>query len=127
MAKSDTPSVPQAVHRLRLSEIAFRTLVSAICHQSLRDLALCSPRRLLTTVLKDLQKRISRLDDRVLTQLCRSGAVVGKLEVNIRIDSSTNDRLRAMRIDLEHRLGRPVSVAEAVQVCCYLASLEQID
>jgi|GEM_PF-4131967 len=115
---------PQATHRLQLSEAAFMALVLAIYHQSARDLGICSPRRLLTAVLKDKGNRLFRLDDGQLATLCNRDLVAGRLAINIRIDSSVNTLLRRFRDHAEHRLGRSVSVAEAVYACSYVASLE---
>ena len=115
---------PQATHRLQISEATFNALMLAIYHQSLRDLDFCSPRRVLTAVLKDKENRLYRIDDAQLDRLCNYDAVTGDLQVNIRIDSSINGLMRRFREHAEHRLGRPVSVAEAVHACSFVANLE---
>lgn len=124
MEDYDRQDEPQATHRLHLSEAAFKALALAIYHQSMRDLGICSPRRLLTEVLKDKENRLSRLDDGQLARLCNCDAVAGRLVINIRIDQSVNIAMRRFRDHAERRLGRPVSVAEAVHACSFVASLE---
>ncbi|MDR3438808.1 hypothetical protein [Telmatospirillum sp.] len=124
MAEHDRREEPQATHRLQISEAAFKALILAIYHQSARELDICSPRRLLTAVLKDKENRLSRLDDQQLHRLCNCDVVTGRLAINIRIDSSVNGLMRSFRDHAERRLGRPVSVAEAVYVCSYVASLD---
>jgi len=124
MEDHDSHEEPQATHRLLLSEAAFKALVLAIYHQSMRDLAICSPRGLLTAVLKDTENRLFRLDDRQLARLCNSDVVAGRLVINVRIGQSANVRMRRFRDHAERRLGRPVSVAEAVHACSFVASLE---
>lgn len=116
----------QATHRLQISEAAFKALVLAIYRQSLRDLDFCSPRGVLTAVLKDEEDRLSRLDDRQLDKVCDVGAVEGPLRVNIRLDSSINDLMRRFREHAELRLGRSISVAEAVHACSYVANLDKL-
>jgi len=124
MEDHDSHEEPQATHRLQISEAAFKALVLAIYHQSMRDLSICSPRRLLTAVLKDTENRLFRLDDRQLARLCNSDVVAGRLVINVRIDQSANTRMRRFRDHAERRLGRPVSVAEAVHACSFVASLD---
>jgi len=75
-------------------------------------------------ILKEEKSRILALNDRQLDQLCKSDVVIGRMTVNIRIDSSVNAQMRRLREHAEQRLGRPVSVAEAVYVCCNVANLE---
>jgi len=117
---------PQATHRLQISEAAFRELALAIYHQSLRDFAFSSPRQVITAVLNAPENRLYQLDDAQLDQICDIDVVEGRLRVNIRLDSNTNDRMRSFRDHAEHRLGRPVSVVEAIHACSFVANLDQL-
>ncbi|MDE1918296.1 MAG: hypothetical protein KGJ57_20460 [Sphingomonadales bacterium] len=51
--------------------------------------------------------------------VCRAEILTGRVKVNIRVDSSVNDRIREFREYAQRRLGRPVSVIEAVNACAY--------
>jgi len=124
MENHDRQEEPQATHRLQFSEAAFKALMLAIYYQSMRDLSICSPRGLLTAVLKDTENRLFRVDDGQLARLCNSDAVAGGVILHIRIDRSVNLLMRRFRDHAERRLGRPVSVAEAVHACSFVASLE---
>jgi hypothetical protein len=55
-----------------------------------------------------------------LDGICRHDALVGEVAVNIRIDSRVNDRLRDFRDDAGRRLGRSVSVIEAINACAHV-------
>ena len=126
MVAHETERDPQATHRLYISEAAFKSLVLAIYHLSVREFDICSPRRLLTEVLKGAESPLSRLDDGQLNRVCDSSVVSGRLRVTIRLDSSVNDLMREFRENAEYRLGRSISVAEAVYACSYAANLDQI-
>ena len=122
----ETQREPQATHRLHISEAAFRSLVLAIYHVSVRERDICSPRRLLTVVLNAPENPIFQLENSLLNRLCDSDVVAGQLQINIRIDSAVNDQMRLFREHAERRLSRPVSVAEAVYACSYVANLERL-
>jgi hypothetical protein len=62
-----------------------------------RELELCSPRRLLTSVLQDRDAPLLRLSLNELERICHHDALTGKVKLNIRVDSSVNDRLRDFR------------------------------
>lgn len=126
MLAHETRREPQATHRLHISEAAFRSLVLAIYHVSVRERDICSPRQLLTAVLNAPESPLLQLEGNLLNRLCDSDVVAGRLQINIRIDSAVNDQMRLFREHAELRLGRPVSVAEAVYACSYVANLEQL-
>lgn len=110
---------PQASHHLRMSPEMFRALALAIYTLSVRELETCSPRRLLTEVLNDPGKPIFKLSVRRLDATCRLDKIMGAVKLSVRIDSAANDRLREFREYAEGKLGRPVSVMEAVNVCIH--------
>lgn len=109
----------QTAHRLMMSPTSFGALSLAIHNLSVRELELCSPRRLLTSVLQDGDAPLLRLSVNELERICHPDSLTGKVKLNIRVDSSVNDRLREFREHAERRLGRPVSVIEAVNACAY--------
>jgi hypothetical protein len=115
-------SPAQATHRLHLNPIAFRALSEALFNLSVRELATCSPRRLLTHVLKDPDRPVFRLGVKELDGICNSDTLIGSVRINIRIDSSINDLLREFREYAEKQLGRPVSVLEAIHACVYVVN-----
>ncbi|MFD2780357.1 hypothetical protein ACFS32_03595 [Novosphingobium pokkalii] len=47
-------------------------------------------------------------------------SLVGEVAINIRIDSRINDRLRDFRDDAGRKLGRSVSVIEAINACAHV-------
>jgi hypothetical protein len=101
-----------------MSPAAFGRLVWR-CTTSSRELELCSPRRLLTTVLTDLEARIFHMPINELEAFVM--LIAGwRCAVNIRVDSSINDRLRDFRDDAARRLGRSVSVIEAINACAHV-------
>jgi len=115
-------SPAQATHRLHVSQCAFRTLSEALFNLSVRELATCSPRRLLTHVLKDPDRPLFKLKINELDGICRPDTLIGSVRINIRIDSSANDLLREFREYAEKQLGRPVSVLEAIHACVYVVN-----
>ena len=110
-------TTPQASHHLRMNPEMFRALAFALYTLSVRQLETCSPRRLLTHVLNDPKLPIFRLNVKSLDETCRLDKLIGAVKLSVRIDSTTNDRLREFREYAEGKLGRPVSVVEAVNVC----------
>ncbi|KUR74240.1 hypothetical protein AQZ50_18215 [Novosphingobium sp. Fuku2-ISO-50] len=52
--------------------------------------------------------------------ICRHDALIGEVQVNIRVDSKINDRLRDFRDEAGRRLGRSVSVIEAINACAHV-------
>jgi hypothetical protein len=112
-------SKSQTAHRLMMSPTTFKSLSLAIHNLSMRELELCSPRRLLTSVLEDGDGPLLQLSINELDAVCRAENLTGRVKVNIRIDSSINDRIREFREYAQRRLGRPVSVIEAVNACAY--------
>lgn len=119
-AKHLKPSPAQATHRLQVNAATFRALSQALFNLSARELTTCSPRRLLTYVLNDVDRPLFGLSINELNGLCSPDALMGTVRVNVRIDSSVNDRLREFRDYAEQQLGRPVSVLEAVHACIYV-------
>lgn len=115
-------SPAQATHRLHLNQRAFRALSEALFNLSVRELATCSPRRLLTHVLKDPDQSLFKLKINELDRICRPDTLIGPVRINIRIDSSANDLLREFREYAEKQLGRPVSVLEAIHACVYVVN-----
>ena len=112
---STTPA--QASHHLRMNAETFRALAEALYKMSARDLQTCSPRRFLTAVLSDPKAKVFGLKTKKLDKLCQLEKLTGAVKLSIRIDSATNDRLRELREYAEAKLGRPISVLEAVYVC----------
>lgn len=110
----------QTAHRLKMSPAAFRALSLAMHNLSSRELEFCSPRRLLTTVLTDLEARIFHMPINELEDTCHADRLIGDVQVNIRVDSSINDRLREFRDDAARRLGRSVTVIEAINACAHV-------
>lgn len=110
----------QTAHRLKMSPAAFRALSLALHNLSSRELELCSPRRLLTTVLSSSRREIFHIPLSKLDGICRHDALVGEVAINIRIDSRINDRLRDFRDDAGRKLGRSVSVIEAINACAHV-------
>lgn len=109
----------QTAHQLMMSPSSFKALSLAIHNLSVRELEFCSPRRLLTEVLNDGSAPLLRLSANELEKICHPDALAGKVKLNIRVDSSVNDRLREFREYAERHLGRSVSVIEAVNACAY--------
>lgn len=116
----DERSRSQTAHRLRMSLAAFRELNLALHNLSARELEFCSPRRLLTTVLESSGREIFNIPFNELDDICRQDALAGDVQVSIRVDSSINDQLREFRDDAGRRLGRSVSVIEAINACAYV-------
>ncbi|WP_156427429.1 hypothetical protein [Novosphingobium sp. Fuku2-ISO-50] len=110
----------QTAHRLKMSPAAFRALSLALHNLSSRELELCSPRRLLTTVLTSSGYEIFHIPLNQLEAICRHDALIGEVQVNIRVDSKINDRLRDFRDEAGRRLGRSVSVIEAINACAHV-------
>lgn len=110
----------QTAHRLKMSPAAFRALSLALHNLSSRELELCSPRRLLTTVLSSAKGEIFHIPLNVLDCLCHHDALVGEVPINIRVDSTINDRMRDFREEAGRRLGRSVSVIEAINACAHV-------
>ena len=110
----------QTAHRLKMSPAAFRALSLALHNLSSRELELCSPRRLLTTVLSSAKREIFHIPLNVLDGICHHDALVGEVPINIRVDSTINDRLRDFREEAGRRLGRSVSVIEAINACAHV-------
>jgi len=50
--------------------------------------------------------------------------LAGSVRINLRLDSRVNDRLREFREHAALLLGRPVSVAEAINACIYVMNRE---
>lgn len=115
-------SAAQATHRLHVNQRVFRALSEALFNLSVRELATCSPRRLLTHVLKDPDRPLFRLKNNELDGICNPDTLIGSVRINIRIDSSANDLLREFRDYAEKQLGRPVSVLEAIHACVYVVN-----
>lgn len=103
-----------------MSPAAFRALSLALHNLSSRELELCSPRRMLTTVLSSAKREIFHIPLNVLDGICHHDALVGEVPVNIRVDSAINDRLRDFREEAGRRLGRSVSVIEAISACAHV-------
>jgi len=103
-----------------MSPAAFRALSLALHNLSSRELELCSPRRLLTTVLSSSGREIFDIPLSDLDGICRHDALIGEVAINIRVDSRINDRLRDFRDEAGRRLGRSVSVIEAINACAYV-------
>lgn len=103
-----------------MSPAAFRALSLALHNLSSRELELCSPRRLLTTVLSSEKREIFHIPLNVLDGICHHDALVGEVPINIRVDSTINDRLRDFREEAGRRLGRSVSVIEAISACAHV-------
>lgn len=103
-----------------MSPAAFRALSLALHNLSSRELELCSPRRLLSTVLSSSREEIFHIALSDLERVCHHDALVGQVAINIRIDSRINDRLRDFRDDAGRRLGRSVSVIEAINACAHV-------
>jgi len=99
----------------------FRAMSLAMHKLSMRELATCSPRRLLTYVLNEPENTVFTLTFSELDRLCNAANLSGAVRVNIRLDSTVNDRLREFRDHAEHQLGRPVSVLEAINACIHAA------
>jgi hypothetical protein len=110
----------QTAHRLKMSPAAFRALSLALHHLSSRELEFCSPRRLLTTVLTSAGGEIFHIPLRDLERICHHDALVGEVPVNVRVDSRINDRLRDFREEASRRLGRSISVIEAINACAHV-------
>jgi hypothetical protein len=102
-----------------VSKAFFYALCGAISERSMNTLELYSFRRLLTYVLAGRNDLLYRIDTGVLDDLCNAERVSGDIRLTVRIESKHNDLLRAFREDAEGKLGRPVSVAEAVRVCVF--------
>jgi hypothetical protein len=103
-----------------MSPAAFRALSLALHHLSSRELEFCSPRRLLTTVLTSAGGEIFHIPLRDLERICHHDALVGEVPVNVRVDSRINDRLRDFREEASRRLGRSISVIEAINACAHV-------
>jgi len=112
-------SKAQTAHRLMMNPSTFKALSLAIHNLSVRELELSSPRRLLTSVLQDDGRLLLGLSINELDAICHADRLAGQVKLNIRVDSSVNDQLRQFREYAEQRLGRPVSVIEAVNACVY--------
>jgi hypothetical protein len=91
-------SKSQTAHRLMMSPTTFKSLSLAIHNLSVRELELCSPRRLLTSVLEDGDGPLLQLSVNELDAVCRAEILTGRVKVNIRVDSSVNDRIRISRV-----------------------------
>lgn len=123
MVADDGQGVPQAAHRLLISDAAMRTLIEAVYRHSLQEMTFASVRQVVTAVLKDPANRLFRLDLAQLHEACEASQVEGAHKITIRLDSSVNDLLRDFRDHAEMCLGRPVSVAEAIHACGVSANL----
>lgn len=119
-AKTQAGVPAQATHRVHVNPLTFRAMSEALFKLSVREHITCSPRRLLTQVLTDPGNQIFKLSVNELKDICNADALIGTIRVNIRIDSSVNDRLREFREHADAQLGRPVSVLEAIQACIYV-------
>lgn len=110
----------QTAHRLKMNPTAFKTLSLALHNLSCRELELCSPRRLLTTVLAEPRHQIFHMPHNELDAICHLDNLIGEVQINIRVDSVVNDRLREFRDQASNRLGRTVSVIEAIYACAHV-------
>jgi len=90
----------------------------------MKRLDLYSFRRLLGNVLASPLRPLYAVHTDLLEELCDGEKVSGDIHLTVRIDSRHNDLLREFRDHAESKLGRPVSVAEAMRVCVF-ASLDQ--
>ncbi len=97
----------------------FREMSLAMHKLSMRELATCSPRRLLTNVLTEPGGTVFKLSFSELDKLCDSATLSGTVRIHLRIDSAVNDRLREFRDHAERQIGRSVSVLEAINACIY--------
>ncbi|MBF5091018.1 hypothetical protein F1640_13505 [Novosphingobium sp. NBM11] len=52
--------------------------------------------------------------------ICHLDNLIGEVQVNIRVDSVVNARLREFRDQASNRLGRTVSVIEAIYACAHV-------
>ncbi|WP_255530367.1 hypothetical protein [Novosphingobium sp. NBM11] len=110
----------QTAHRLKMNPTAFKTLSLALHNLSCRELELCSPRRLLTTVLAEPRHQLFHIPHNELDAICHLDNLIGEVQVNIRVDSVVNARLREFRDQASNRLGRTVSVIEAIYACAHV-------
>jgi hypothetical protein len=114
-----TDSLRSATHNLRVGHRFFGELCQALHTLSVQQSDLYSFRRLVARVLQDPAKPVCRLDAAVLDAICRPDQVHGRIRLALRIDSSTNDLLREFRELAAARLGRQVSVGEALAACLH--------
>ena len=114
----------QATHHLHINAVVFRALSLALHNLSVRELEIYSPRRLVTHVLEHPENLIFQLPVDVLNRICRPDDLAGSVRINLRLASRVNDRLREFREHAALLLGRPVSVAEAINACIYVMNRE---
>lgn len=119
-AKNSKHGSAQAVQRVYMNPSTFRAMSLALFNLSVRELVTCSPRRMLTHALSDPKISTCMFNISELNEVCNLEALTGTIRVNIRIDSSVNDRLREFREHAEQKLARPVSVLEAINACIYV-------
>lgn len=103
-----------------MNPATFRAMSEALFNLSVRELETFSPRRMLTHVLSNPANPLFKLEFSELDRICNADTLMGSIRVNIRLDSSINDRLREFREHAEQLLGRSVSVLEAIQACIYV-------
>lgn len=120
--KSPKARSAQAAHRVHMNPAMFRAMSQALFNLSVRELETFSPRRMLTHVLSEPGNPVFKLEINELDRICNSDLLAGSIRVNIRVDSSINDRLREFREYAEQQLGRSVSVLEAIYACIYVVS-----
>jgi len=113
-----------ATHHIRVSKAFFGALCAAISELSMNTLDLYSFKRLLTFVLASPDRPLLRLNTAVLNELCDAEKVTGDIRLTVRIESRHNDLLREFREHAEAKLGRPVSVTEAMRVCVHAVTAE---
>lgn len=115
----------QTAHRIQMNRATFQAMSLALYNLSVTKLETCSPRRMLTHVLTQASSPLFKLDIKALEDICQPEPLSGSVRVNIRLDSVVNDRLREFREYAEQKLGRPVSVLEAINACIYVINRGQ--
>jgi hypothetical protein len=103
-----------------MNAATFKAMCLAIYNLSIANLESYSPRRMLTYVLTDASDPLFKLDISELEGIFQPEPLFGSVRVNIRLDSAVNNRLREFRDHFEQKLGRPVSVLEAISACIYV-------
>ena len=119
-AKKSEERSAQTAHRIWMNAATFKAMCLAIYNLSIANLESYSPRRMLTYVLTDASDPLFKLDISELEGICQPEPLFGSVRVNIRLDSAVNNRLREFRDHFEQKLGRPVSVLEAISACIYV-------
>lgn len=124
-AKKSEERSAQTAHRILMNPVTFQAMSLAMYNLSIANLQSYSPRRMLTDVLTDAHGPLFRLNISELAGICQPEHLFGSVRVNIRLDSAVNNRLREFRDHSEQKLGRPVSVLEAISACIYVINRSQ--